>query len=322
MGWIYIIVNLVNWKVYIGKWTGKYIKQRLSIYRRANSHNKHLNSAIKHYGLDNFCFGVMHENVPLGTLSDVEIAEIARFDCNECRSGWGYNQTDGGDRGALGYKKTPEQIAKTSGENHGMFGKNLSPNHIAAISGENHYLYGKGHLVAGEKNGMFRNGHLISGEKNPMFGITGEKHPSFGTPRTEEEKAKISEGRKGKHAGEKHHMYGRKGERHPNFGIKRTSEQIAKTSGEKNGMFRNGHLISGENHGMFGKRLTPEVKAKIASSKRNPVYMQARCFFFICVVPMEIDIREKRKQLYAEFPDVTQDTIRSWVRKWHVELES
>lgn len=112
MGWIYIVCNLVNWKVYIGKWTEKRIEKRLDDYRYARSHNKHLNAAVKLYGVDNFVFGVLHENVPIEMLGYLERMEIARFDCNECRSGWGYNQTDGDDLGTLGYRHTPEAREK------------------------------------------------------------------------------------------------------------------------------------------------------------------------------------------------------------------
>ena len=96
MGWIYIFVNLINFKVYIGKWSGRSIDDRYKDHINGRG-SKHLYNAVQKYGIDNFLFGILHENIPKEQLSDLEIQEIARFDCNSRRGGWGYNKTDGGD---------------------------------------------------------------------------------------------------------------------------------------------------------------------------------------------------------------------------------
>ena len=107
MGWIYIVFNLINHKAYIGKWSKKRIEKRRNDYKNMNSHNEHLNRAVRKYGWENFIFDTLHENVPHEMLSCLERQEIARFDCNKSAGGWGYNCTDGGD-GILGHKHTQE----------------------------------------------------------------------------------------------------------------------------------------------------------------------------------------------------------------------
>jgi len=68
----------------------------------------------------------------------------------------------------------------------------------------------------------------MSGQDNPMKGNTGWNN----------------------------HLFGKKGIAHPAFGNTwtKTIKDVAKTSGKNNGMYKNGHLISGENNGMFGKK--------------------------------------------------------------------
>ena len=53
MGWIYILVNTINGKVYIGKWTGKRIEHRRDQHKRGQG-NQHLYRAIQKYGWENF----------------------------------------------------------------------------------------------------------------------------------------------------------------------------------------------------------------------------------------------------------------------------
>ena len=133
------------------------------------------------------------------------------------------------------------------------------------------------------------------------------------------------------------------GENHPFFGRKHKPESREKMSesrkGEKNSMFGKGHLIAGENNPRFGKGLLqvgennpnfgkkhPEHSKRMSGKKnpawgispanRRPEYAQARVFFFLCIAPMEIGIRQKRQCLYKEFPQVSEITLRKWVNKW------
>ena len=146
----------------------------------------------------------------------------------------------------------------------------------------------------------FRNGYnqtiggdgMGSGENHPFFGkkrpdISGENHPFFGKKRPD-----ISE----KMSGERNPMFGRSGENSPAFSR------------------------SGENSPNFGKK-RPEMSGEKHPCTR-PEYMQGRVFFFLCIAPMDIDISEKRQQLYKAFERIPQRTLRRWFRKWQKELEN
>ena len=98
MGWIYIFVNTLNGKVYIGKWSKKRVETRRDQHRfgKGKGYSKHLYNAIQKDGWDNFIFDTLH-HAPKEMLADLEIQEIARFGCNSNQGGWGYNKTNGGD---------------------------------------------------------------------------------------------------------------------------------------------------------------------------------------------------------------------------------
>ena len=95
MGWIYIFVNILNGKVYIGKWCGSKVETRRDQHKQGHG-SQHLHNAIQRYGWDNFIFDTLHY-APKEQLADLEKQEIARFDCNSNQGGWGYNKTNGGD---------------------------------------------------------------------------------------------------------------------------------------------------------------------------------------------------------------------------------
>lgn len=290
MGVIYMWVCLVNWKVYIGSAVDE--KKRKRQHETGNNSNEHLQRAINKYGIAHFHYVVLHNNVPYEKLEDMEIEAIAKYNCNKCSGGWGYNETDGGNRGSLGHKKTPEQIAKTSGENNGW--------------------YGKGYLQSGENNPFYGCKHTpetiarISGKNHHMYGKTGENAPFYGHKHTPETIARISALKSGKN--------------NPLYGKKRP-EQSDRMSGKNNPM----HGLRGENHPAFGYKHTPEQRAKRSGQnnhKARPEYTQAKCFFFLCVAPMETSITEKREQVFAEYPDIPKITLYKWIRKWLSEVST
>jgi|688.fasta_scaffold705867_1 hypothetical protein len=66
---------------------------------------------------------------------------------------------------------------------------------------------------------------------------------------------------RGSNRGSGNPMFGRIGELHPSFG----------RTGEANGMYGNGHLVSGENNGMFGK--TGELHPMFGrTGENNPIF--------------------------------------------------
>ena len=185
MGYIYIFVNLINFKAYIGKWCGKRVEDRRNDHKSGNG-SQHLYNAIQKYGWENFIFDTLHENVPIEKLFDLERREIARFDCNSCRGGWGYNQTDGGD-GSLGFVRSMESRQKQS---KALTGRKLSEEHKRNVSEGL-----KGRVVLTETRQKLSESHR--GENSSFYGKTGEKHPRYGRKFEPDAIAKMSEAKKG-----------------------------------------------------------------------------------------------------------------------------
>lgn len=95
MGTIYIIKNLINNHVYIGK-TKRDYKLRWKEHIRAikdKSKQHTLQYAIKKYGSDNFSFEVLESDIPDEQLNDKEKFYIEEYDSFHN----GYNETIGGD---------------------------------------------------------------------------------------------------------------------------------------------------------------------------------------------------------------------------------
>ena len=96
MGCIYKIENKINHKVYIGQ-TIRSASQRKCEHwwhlKRGNHRNKHLQNAVDIYGLQNFVFCVIEDNVDLHQLNTKEQYYIQQYNSYYC----GYNLTLGGD---------------------------------------------------------------------------------------------------------------------------------------------------------------------------------------------------------------------------------
>jgi group I intron endonuclease len=194
-------------KLYAGQTIN--FSNRMKQYKKNKGNNDHHTNALKKYDFDNVV--IAYQQCPLYLLDTVEIFLIAFFDLTDNKKG--YNKTTGGRKGyrvsaetrallsagRIGeknymygikgvnhhrfgkkFKKTPEQIAKTSGENNYMFGKKgkLSPSFGRKKTDEE--LANMSVRMIGENNPMFGNGHLTSGERNGMFGIKGIDNPTYG----------------------------------------------------------------------------------------------------------------------------------------------
>jgi len=93
-----------------------------------------------------------------------------------------------------------------------------------------------------------------------------------GKPHSEEDKAKISRGGKGKQLGEKNGMYGMTGEKNPFYGKTHNSESLKKISislkgkmaGDKNPMY--GVRMCGDKNGFYGKTHKYDAKKKMRDS--------------------------------------------------------
>lgn len=113
---IYKITNLINNKIYIGQsWN---IKKRWHEHRNYKT-NKHLNSSILKYGLDNFSFKILQELNSEGELTQYRLNELEKFYIKRFESynpDYGYNKTYGGE----GVIPTEETRIKISNSNKGI----------------------------------------------------------------------------------------------------------------------------------------------------------------------------------------------------------
>jgi group I intron endonuclease len=131
LGRIYIIINKINNKVYIGQ-TISTLSERWSQHK-CDSKRKHTaiaNAMIK-YGVDNFKMDLIEDDIPYIQLDEREIEYIKQYN-SICPNG--YNITDGGQT-----YKTDEyreiMSERVMGENNPMFG----------MYGELNPFYGKEH---------------------------------------------------------------------------------------------------------------------------------------------------------------------------------
>ena len=103
---IYQITNKITNDVYVGK-TSQTFKKRINSHKSIAKRGKgsFLHKAIRKYGIENFSFHVLEENiVDEPTLSEREIFYIKSIQPR-------YNLTSGGD-GMSGYKQTKDHIEK------------------------------------------------------------------------------------------------------------------------------------------------------------------------------------------------------------------
>lgn len=132
-GIIYIITNIINGKVYVGQTTQTLIHRKKD-HRFRFVHKTYKNSivylAFEKYGWDNFVWAVVHKCYSKEELDEMESFYIDEFNSKPPN---GYNLTDGGDGGTLGYKHTKEDKIKMSKLKDGMY------------LGENNPFYGKHH---------------------------------------------------------------------------------------------------------------------------------------------------------------------------------
>lgn len=93
-GCIYYICNTVNGKGYVGQTVN--LKRR--VYQHFNGHSSSiaLSNAIKMYGAESFTVKTLESDVPLDTLSELEIFHIKQL---QTTSPKGYNLTHGGEYG-------------------------------------------------------------------------------------------------------------------------------------------------------------------------------------------------------------------------------
>ena len=96
-GSIYIIKNKINDKVYIGQ-TTQSVVERFKQHCKPSEHKRHkytLYRAMTKYGVENFYYEIIEENIPVEKLDAKEIYYIDKY--NSYVKNNGYNSTKGGD---------------------------------------------------------------------------------------------------------------------------------------------------------------------------------------------------------------------------------
>jgi len=119
---VYLITNLVNKKVYVGK-TERSLESRWKEHVRSSKRktNQPIRRAIKKYGDNSFSIQILNDTTDPMFLRWLERFWIAVFNSRDPYVG--YNLTEGGE-GVSGYKHSPEALAKVSAA---LKGRTYSP---------------------------------------------------------------------------------------------------------------------------------------------------------------------------------------------------
>jgi len=125
---IYIIINLVNDKVYVG--SSQDVKQRIRLHRsqlKKNIHgNSHLQNSYNKYGKDSFKFEIIEET----TIADLEIREqffIYKLKSNNRDCGYNKRVVAGTNRGVKWSEESKKKLSKSKK------GITMHPNTRAAL---------------------------------------------------------------------------------------------------------------------------------------------------------------------------------------------
>lgn len=174
--------NRSNGKEYIGKTIGSLEKRRSSHILDAlgKRNNMYFGRAIRKHSPENFDWEILHTCNNINDLNKLEIYYIKLYDTFNN----GYNLTEGGDGGILGFKHSEESKLKMSKSHEGYRWSERSKQKTAATH--------KGKKLTKE--------HCL----NIALSKMGSKNPFFEKKHSEESKNSISETLKGKYVGKKH----------------------------------------------------------------------------------------------------------------------
>lgn len=198
LGIIYLIINLINGKMYVGQ-TRQKLELRIGEHKRkGNKNSLGIDGAIKKYGWENFKVEILEE-CPIEMLNEREIFWIAEL---KTKVPNGYNLTDGGG-GGYGHSPSAETRAKISAANKGRpapnKGKPCSEDTRRKISEANKGkpAYNKGKPSPNKGKPSHRKGKKLPKETCDKMSAArmGAKNPNYGKHRkhTEDTKAKIGE---------------------------------------------------------------------------------------------------------------------------------
>lgn len=299
---IYILTNTVNGKQYVGK--DSCLPSRINQHLRGQTPNcPAIHNAIKKYGNETFSVEIIqYPDISEEALNAVEHWKIRQF---HTLSPNGYNLTEGGEGVFNPSLEIRQKISEANkGKNHWMYGK----------SSEDHPMYGKKHSDEAKKK--------IS-ENNAMKNRpeVRQKHSETmkGRKLSEGHRRKISEAMKGENnpmnrpEARQKHSEALKG-KSPS---EETRRKISETLKDRKLSEETRRKMS---ESRKGNPRSEKTKRKLSEAKRSPEYIPARKFFFS--LPSDMELKEKRRMLHTEIPEVSRSTIYRWIRKWTSEFLS
>ena len=296
MGVIYMLTCVPNGKSYIGKT----IDEKRRIYAHFKGYTKQckaLHNAINKYGKENFTVKILHEGIIPELLADFEIAAIKEYNTKAPN---GFNLTDGGE-GSL--NPSEETLRKRSEKMRGRpqpkeVRDKISASHMgirpnaetrakqsAAKKGKPSWIAGKKHTEASRKK--MSNTH------------TGKTIPSKTRQKISATMSKI-----------------RTSPHFDSFCDRFQSLPNEMPISEKRQIIRDEYkgILDTQTVWRWTKKLLPPNTDIESRKTYRPEYRDAKEFYFL--LPKNMYLAEKRKQLFQKFPDVPKYTLRDWVRKW------
>lgn len=179
---VYKIINLVNYKIYIGKTDNA--SNRWAVHLRTATGGKikypgfsYIHNAINKYGADNFIFVIIDQKETDEEIKNAEKFWIQYYKSNNPK--YGYNLTEGGE-GTSGYKHT-EEIKD--------FLKKIN-------KGSNNPMYGKTGSNKGKKFSEKTKNKISNSKKGRKLSVETRKKMSLahkGSERTEQAKQNMSQ---------------------------------------------------------------------------------------------------------------------------------
>jgi len=264
MHYIYVIINKVNNKIYVGQTINIYARWLKHISCSRDVYNHPLYNSMRKYGIDNFYIEKIDECDSLEECNKLEEWWIKYLQTQNRL--FGYNINFGGDNKKMTEETKQKLSLLNNGEGNPFFGKTHSEETKKILSEikigitlsketkqkmsksrcrENNGMFGKHHTDDTRKKISNANKGKLVGEDNPFFGqIHSEKtkkkisKANKGKILSEEHKNKISDSLKGKMSGIHNPMYGKIGEDNPNYGKSHSDETKQKMSESKKGKKR------------------------------------------------------------------------------------
>ena len=325
MGCIYGYQNNINQKWYVG-YTNRDIVIRDKEHRSGRENNV-LFKAFCKYGYDSFSLRILEDGIIPEFLPEREKYWVAKFNAYHD----GYNLTEGGN-GIYGH--TDEAIKKIADTSKG---RKHSPETCKKISKSK----------IGEKNPQFGKTPYNKGKKTPKETckkISDAKKGKKRKPHSPQTIKKISESNKGLKRSEQARQNmsdAQKGKTPWIKGKKHSKETCKKMSESAKGRTpwnKSPHYEPAKNLFFALSGLTLKQRRKQLQNKYQGIlnkstiqewtydwsdsppslysdeYHQAHEIFLS--LPSDMDLKDKRLRLYAEFPSVKKPTVRKWTLNW------